>query len=80
MSPFPLRFVVKRSIIEQRNTILYRKNVSYNPEVVGSSPASATKICPETGWFLDFFRFASGKFEFFDVDFLGLGVNPCFAP
>ena len=54
---------------------------AHNPEVVGSSPASATKICPETMWFLDFFFcFAGLKFGFLDVDFLGLGVDPCFDP
>ena len=54
---------------------------AHNPEVVGSSPASATKICPETGWFLDFFFcFGGGKFGFLRVEFLDLGADPYFDP
>jgi len=53
----------------------------FAPQSQPSSPASATKICPETGLFLDFFfHFAGKKFEFLDVDFLGLSADPCFDP
>ena len=34
---------VKRCIPIRKNTILYKTTRSHNPEVVGSSPASATK-------------------------------------
>jgi len=34
---------IKCSILKRKNTILFGKIRSHNPEVVGSSPASATK-------------------------------------
>ena len=47
-----------RYISKRNNTILYGITLSHNPEVVGSSPASATKIIPDfdmkSGIFLTF--------------------------
>ena len=49
----------KQNITKQENTILYRTTRSHNPEVVGSSPASATIKPPfsiRKRWF--FFAFS----------------------
>ena len=61
----------------EKSYIDSRKATLFPQKWVASILFALAKICPGTGWFLDFFFcFAGGKFGFLDVDFLGLGADP----